>query len=153
MIKVVNGNLLDATENIIGHQVNCQATMASGIAKQIRARYPTVYDKYVEASNKLHPVERLGTCQIVKVDNNKYVANLFGQLYYGREKNVVYTNYIALEAALSQLKGLAETQGLSVALPWRIGCGLANGNWDDIVYPMLHNIFLDYDLTLYKMEE
>ena len=32
MIKVVNGSLLDATEDILCHQVNCQGVMGSGVA-------------------------------------------------------------------------------------------------------------------------
>ncbi|WP_396136111.1 hypothetical protein [Brevibacillus brevis] len=32
-VKIVNGDLLQATEDIIGHQVNCQCVMGSGVAK------------------------------------------------------------------------------------------------------------------------
>ena len=32
MIKVVKGNLLDATEHVIAHQVNYQGKMNSGVA-------------------------------------------------------------------------------------------------------------------------
>ena len=46
MIKVVKGNLLDATEAIIAHQVNCQKKMNSGVAKAIREKYPIVFDIY-----------------------------------------------------------------------------------------------------------
>ena len=46
MIKIVKGNLLDATEDIIAHQVNCMGVMGSGLAKQIRNKYPEVYANY-----------------------------------------------------------------------------------------------------------
>ena len=46
MIKTVNGNILEATEDIICHQVNCQGVMGSGLAKQIRSKWPSVFADY-----------------------------------------------------------------------------------------------------------
>lgn len=46
MIKIVKGDILQASEDIIGHQVNCQGVMGAGLAKQIRNKYPHVYDEY-----------------------------------------------------------------------------------------------------------
>ena len=43
MIHYVKGNLLDSDCDYICHQVNCQGVMGSGIAKQIRERWPEVY--------------------------------------------------------------------------------------------------------------
>lgn len=40
MIKIINDNILNSTENIICHQVNCKGIMESGLAKQIKYRYP-----------------------------------------------------------------------------------------------------------------
>jgi len=53
---------------------------------------------------------------------------LFGQLNYGRQK-VRYTDYDALRASLITLKDEANKQGYTIALPYNIGCGLANGDW------------------------
>ncbi len=48
MLKHTKGNLLDLAEkgefDIIVHGCNCQNTMGSGIAKEIRERYPDAYD-------------------------------------------------------------------------------------------------------------
>jgi O-acetyl-ADP-ribose deacetylase (regulator of RNase III) len=46
MIHYVKGNLLDSNCDYICHQVNCQGVMGSGIARQIRERYPVVYLYY-----------------------------------------------------------------------------------------------------------
>lgn len=46
MIKIIEGNLLEASEDIIGHQVNCQSVMGSGIAKSIRDKYSELYPSY-----------------------------------------------------------------------------------------------------------
>ena len=41
------GDLLDAPVDYICHQVNCQGRMGSGIAKQIKERWPVVYEGYM----------------------------------------------------------------------------------------------------------
>lgn len=150
MIKVVNGDLLDATEDIIGHQVNCQGVMGSGVARLIRNKYPQVYRQYMGYCRFARAESILGHCQIW-YQGNRLVANLFGQLNYGRDKSVVYTDYIALGNALVSLHRIAKSGNKSVALPYNIGCGLANGDWDGVVYPLLEEIFKDYNLTLYKL--
>ena len=47
MLKHAKGNLIDMAEagefDVIVHGCNCQNTMGSGIAKEMRARYPGVY--------------------------------------------------------------------------------------------------------------
>jgi len=45
-IQVIAGSLLEASENIIVHQVNCQGAMGSGIALQLRNKYPLMYLSY-----------------------------------------------------------------------------------------------------------
>ncbi|MFD1905034.1 Appr-1-p processing enzyme family protein [Paenibacillus rhizoplanae] len=90
----------------------------------------------------------LGHCQLVQT-GAKYTANLFGQLNYGRSKTR-YTDYAALEKALATLKTEAKAKGLSVALPYNIGCGLANGEWS-VVERIIGTVFEDYEVTLYKI--
>lgn len=147
-VKVVDGDLLQAQENIIGHQVNCQAVMGSGVAKALKARYPQIYTAYMEFCNGKQPEELLGQLQIVAL-GGKWAANLFGQLNYGRS-NSIYTDYTSLQKALMSLKVYAKEQGLSVALPYQIGCGLANGDWK-VVLPMIEEAFSDYECTLYRV--
>lgn len=150
MIKIVEGDILLAKEEIIGQQVNAQAVMGSGLAKQIRAKYPNVYDEYVEFCELYDNTrQRMGLVNFVEVEEGKYIANLFGQEDYGRNKFITYTNYDSLEMALRFLKSVAKMNNMSVALPYNLGCGLANGNWN-VVYRMIEVIFEDYDVTLYK---
>lgn len=46
MIIYKQGNLLDSGCKVICHQVNCQGVMGSGIAKEIRNRFPTAYTEF-----------------------------------------------------------------------------------------------------------
>ncbi len=45
-IKIIDGDLFSTKSNYICHQVNCQGKMGSGVAKQIRTKFPTVYKWY-----------------------------------------------------------------------------------------------------------
>lgn len=69
---------------------------------------------------------------------------------YGRQK-VRYTDYDALRSALVSLKRLAVDHDRTVALPWMIGCGLANGDWN-VVYKIIEEVFEDYEVSLYKLK-
>ncbi|WP_339304381.1 macro domain-containing protein [Paenibacillus sp. FSL L8-0435] len=150
MIRIIIGDLLNATESIIGHQTNTKGVWGSGIAKAIKQKYPDAYPFYQLACHE-YGDRLLGLCWTTKVNEKRVVANLFGQTTYGRNKSVVYTDYAALKAALESLKIRAKKFGHSVALPYNIGCGLANGDWK-VVYGIIEEVFSDYEVTLYRWE-
>jgi O-acetyl-ADP-ribose deacetylase (regulator of RNase III) len=154
MIKIVNGDILDAKENVIAHQVNCMGVMGGGLAKQIKDKYPEVYDKYKQlCANKPFKEDLLSSALICKTKDGKYIANLFGQYNYG--KNAIQTDYMALKLSL---KGLVREclslhhilEGKSIAIPYNIGCGLGGGDWN-IVYKIIEEVFKDYDVTICKL--
>lgn len=150
MITIVEGNILDAKENVIAQQVNCMGIIGSGLAKQIRNKYPEIFQYYSNFVINNGKLKCLGECQMVLVDNkkNKYVANLFGQYNYGRDKQP--TDYDALSSALIKLKNYCKEFNLSISIPYQLGCGLAGGDWD-IVYGIIEEVFNDYDATIYKL--
>lgn len=149
MINLVKGDILNAKENIISQQVNCCGVMGSGLAKQIRNKYLEVFIEYY-AYCKRHDdmLKMLGVALPVICEDNKIVMNLFGQMYYGTDKQ--YTDYAALECAFRNMKEYAQKNQLSIAIPFQIGCGLAGGNWD-IVYKIIEDVFSDYGVTIYKL--
>jgi O-acetyl-ADP-ribose deacetylase (regulator of RNase III) len=146
-VTIVHGDLLQAKENIIGHQVNCMGVMGSGVAKQIRAQYPKAYEEYRLTARGIEKF-LLGTCQLVKVGEDKYIANLFGQDKYG--KVGVFTEYAALGFSLENLAEISRRRNLSVALPYKIGCDRGGGDWT-VVFNMIEDIFEDTDVVLYKL--
>jgi len=150
-VSIVIGDLFQASESIIGHQVNCQAVMGSGVAKQMKKLYPEVFKEYVRYCRQ-HKDDLLGSCQIVELNQgtHKYVANLFGQQAYGGDGRK-YTNDDALSSALTQLYKFAKANQCSVALPYKIGCDRGGGDWN-IVLGMLNEIFTDVDVSLYKLQ-
>ncbi|ODA08255.1 macro domain-containing protein [Paenibacillus polymyxa] len=148
MIKIIEGNLLNATEDIIGHQTNTKGVWGSGVAKSIKDKYPHTYPTYCAVCSDFGD-RLLGDCWTIRANENKIIANLFGQTNYGRDKNMVYTKYDALKLSLESLEYRAKKFGWSVALPYNIGCGLANGDWN-IVYEIIDEVFRDYEVTLYR---
>ena len=46
MIKHIKRDIFKSGADLICHQVNCQGVMGSGIAKQVREKYPKVYKEY-----------------------------------------------------------------------------------------------------------
>lgn len=137
---------MESNETYICHQVNCQNAMGAGVAKALYEKWPSVKAEYHAFCSKHRtPADLLGVHQLVSVDEDKWVINIFGQLEFGRSKKKVYTDYIALEkafATISQFDG-------SFAFPYGFGCGLANGDWN-IVYGLIEKYFADKDVVLYS---
>lgn len=125
-MQILQGNILDVTEGIICHQVNCKGVFGAGLALQIREKYPVVYQKYIDWYN--HDYWSLGVVQLVTISPALRVCNLAGQYSYGRDKQ--YTNYEALRVGFKALANLAGRDNAKIYIPYKMGCGLAGGNWD-----------------------
>lgn len=126
-IEYFEGSLLASREPVIAHGCNAQGVMKSGIAKDIREAYPTVYDDYrgtYEAQgHKLHLGQVIATRTLERT-----ILNIISQEYYGRNPNVVYVSYDAIEKAILRINEMGYVR---VAFP-KIGAGLANVDWNRI---------------------
>ena len=79
MLHYRNGNLLNASQKVIAHQVNCQGKMGSGAAKAIRDKYPKVYETCLNTcaynlSNGNSPEHLGGEIEFVKINDNREVV-------------------------------------------------------------------------------
>lgn len=45
-IKIIDGDLFTTNAKIICHQVNCQGEMNTGVAQQVREKFPHVFEGY-----------------------------------------------------------------------------------------------------------
>lgn len=131
MIKIITGDLLNATEKYILHQTNCVSNDGSaGIAKLIFDKYPYA-NCYLDRTNFSKP----GTID-VRGDglDQRYIINLHGQVYPGRAKYPLSTlDGLSVREKYfhSGLLRVAKIDNLeSIALPWKVGCGIANGDWN-----------------------
>ena len=167
MVYYVKGNLLDAPVSYICHQVNCQGRMGSGIAKQIRERWPIVYDAYISAYKDredeiLHNCSSfehipnisetlLGYLQKVPVNEEQIVINMFAQQSYGYDGKR-YTSYDAFWACLDGIRN-SVPKGSKIGFPYKIGCGLGGANWQVISAMIIEVLGKDYDVYIYSLEE
>jgi O-acetyl-ADP-ribose deacetylase (regulator of RNase III) len=114
----VSGNLLDSNEQYIVHQCNCITTHSKGLSTQIFRAYPEA-DTYSRNDTR-----KPGTIHVFDK-----VINLYGQKYPGKSRS----HSIAKQRLHWFQKGLFEILELnpvSVAFPFKIGCGLAGGKWE-----------------------
>lgn len=112
----------------IAHQCNCVSTSAAGIAKVIFERYPYA-DCYKDRTEKSIP----GEIQICGDGLEKrFIINMFGQYVPGSIKDTEEDSEIARKKYFHQcLVKISQIPNLeSIAFPYKIGCGLAGGNWD-----------------------
>lgn len=158
MIYYKHGNLLDAEEKYICHQVNCMGAMNSGVAKQIRDKWPQVYENYckkVEA-NSDNPALMLGDIQIVPLYDDyekdiyhKGVINLFSQYKYGYDGQR-YTSYDAFFTCLQQIKRSCAFGDF--AFPYCIGSDRGGASWP-IIEKMIETVFYDRNVYIYYLSE
>ncbi len=154
MLTFLKQDLTTVERGVIAHGVNCQGVMGSGVALALRNKWPAVYTNYrtmVDASSD-EKEKLLGTCSIVAVErtNHLYVANVFSQVNYGRQR-YRYANPEAIRSGLNFVFSFATGIGLPVYMP-KLGCGLGGLSWYSDVepvvaelldkHPNLENVFL-----------
>lgn len=136
MIKTVKGNVLDIERGIIVHSCNAQGVMGSGIALEIKNRFPDVFSEYELLCRCRNSADIIGYTQYVPIDLNKIIVNGIGQDRYGRDGKR-YTNYEAIAEIFEDVNRYAQNYYdlrdilLPICFPL-IGCGLGGGKWEII---------------------
>lgn len=147
-INFYDGDIKEAKERYIVHQVNCQGIMGSGLAKQIKEKWPEVNEAYVRKCLK-QKNELLGTVLPVQTNDGKIICNVFGQYNYGSGKR--QTSYLALFNGLCEVLKNAKSD---VAIPANVGCCRGGANWIK-VFNFIQTISEDfrYDINIYHYDE
>ena len=137
MIKFEQGDILDPKYKIFCHQVNCKGVMGAGLARQIRSKYPEVYKDYELRCQSRH--DNLGSCIFSYTNDNRLCISMFAQNRYGHGEQ--FTDYGAFSNCLKHIKDFATyaLEDFVIAFPYKIGCGLAGGDWN-IIYEMLKEL-------------
>jgi len=150
MIKHVKGDLLDFYErgeiDVLPQVCNCQGVMGSGLALQIKNKYPQAYQAYKKFEEENMGLE-LGTYSYV-YDNfeEKAIVNLHAQQEYGRGRR--HLNYEAFYKCLELVKGLMiGSRFKSIGFALNTGCDRAGGDWR-IVLAMIEVVFEDMDVLI-----
>ena len=147
-IKIVEKDITTSDATLILHQVNCQHAMGSGVAKAIKDKWSIVYDKYMSLKE-----QKLGMVQIVKVEKDKYVCNLFAQDNFGYDGQR-YTSYDALDTCLKQVAEFCQNEMIdTIAIPYYMSCDRGGACWDvvlAIIENVFKNSFVNIELCKYK---
>jgi O-acetyl-ADP-ribose deacetylase (regulator of RNase III) len=165
VVKIVNGNLLDADEKYICQQCNCNTIKPHGLSKAISDRYiwGNPYNtRTKKGNNSTTTPDEPGTVVILENSNNtsdKIILCLMAQWLPG--KPGYYNKYKCYENTyddtyLNRRKWFQECLDIidedneidNIAMPYNIGCGLAGGCWNDYK-EMLENC--KTNITLYKI--
>ena len=142
MIKHIKCDIFESGADVICHQVNCQGVMGSGIAKQVREKYPNVYKEYKDLCDlEFDPKNLLGIAQPVQANNKIIIVNIFAQENFGYDGKC-YTDYDALREGFKTV--YKSNKDDIIAIPYLMGCHRGGGSWD-IVYKMIEEIFGDSD--------
>ena len=131
-MKIIEGDLFEVAKNgLVVHQVNCKGVMGAGFAKQLAIRFPEIEQAYREYCKGKPAQDLLGQLWMtpVKPDGVLTFGHSFSQIGTGSGLQT-YTHVLATN--LYKAKRFGDIHKVPVYVPWRIGCGLAGGDWDVI---------------------
>ena len=154
-----HGNILNCSESVILHQCNCVSTKPVGLANSIFNKYPyaNIYKNRIE---EYYTPKELGLYTpgtIIVSYGHKIIINLFGQLNPGKP-NIIETSNKRQAYFLKGLKDIDawlidHPEIKSIAVPYKIGCGMAGGNWE--TYSSYLQCFADdhpnIDIVIYQL--
>ena len=103
--------------------------MGSGLALQIKNKYPKAYfDYFTKCQSNKNVDDLLGDTAITKINNELYIVNAFIQINYGRYHFWSNENYDAIRNVFNRVNLLAMETNLPVIFPM-IGSGVDGGDW------------------------
>lgn len=146
MIKTIRGDLMEARETYIVHQVDCYGLVWRGVSLQIKNKYPDVYRRYQEYCEDHFRKDLLGKILLVPTDDGKVICNVFGKERFNAGK--IHTDIAALSKALTSLARIVP-RNEPIAMPYMFGCEVGNMSWD-MVYPVIQDVFNKHKVVLYK---
>jgi len=152
------GNVFNSDCTVILHQANCYAVMGSGIAREVKYKYPSAFEADRKFEVPVGSKDRLGKFSYGWGDENQRVIfNLYGQHRYGRDQKYTEEDKLeeAVRGAFEKLNEVREhpTFRIKIGLPMNMGCGLAGGDWT-VVSELLQRAADDYnyDLHIFRLK-
>lgn len=128
------GSMLDLPSGIFVHGCNAQGVMGSGIALQIKEKYPEAFKEYLKTTShksyKTNKAQLLGATPWVELKGGPAIVNAIIQEKYGTD-GAKYVDYDAIYKSFRFVKALADARKLPVHFPM-IGCGRGGGKWEEI---------------------
>lgn len=146
MITIKTGDLLKAEETVIAHQVNCFG-VAGGLAAHVFDKWPYAENDYMQMVHRANPWALLGMAQLTGQQKDGHIiCNLYGQYHPGADYRPE-----ELEKALAILGEQAKAMGWSVALPYKLSCGICGGDWNEVLQ-IIERTMDGVDCVIYQRE-
>lgn len=148
MKNIKFGDILSVEEGIIVHGCNSLGIMGSGIALQIKQKYPMcflAYQKHIQESSRTN-TNVMGTVVPYKVpEKNLIIMNAITQKNFGKDGRK-YVSYESVFEAFKTIVTLANgpIQRMEVHYPL-IGAGLGGGDWS-LISELIDRAFDDYQI-------
>lgn len=146
-MQIIQGNLLDCTEGLTIHGCNAQGVMGSGVAKQLRDKYPQIYPSYVKflAQLKSENIPPLGNTDFIRISRDLSIGSCITQEFYGKDGRK-YVDYDAIDEALI---AVACHNIEIVNIPYGFCSGLGGGNWG-VVQAIIQHRLAHNDVRIYQ---
>lgn len=148
-IKIIEGNLFDSKADIIIHQCNDAGVMGSGIALELKIRYPHVFKSY--RKDYLNGKLKLGYVNFTNATDHQVIANMISQNF--DSSTGCFTKYAALQECLNCVKSYAEShfENPTIALPYYMSCVRGGGNWDTVLR-MVTDTFANFNVEIWRLD-
>lgn len=133
-MKIIEGNLLDLVEqgvfDVIIQGCNTKNVMGSGIARQIKEKYPEVYKADCEANkNGKNYLGNISHARITRDDGTLFlIINAYTQEDFGPPPHR-YASYDAISDCFKLINKTFIKEKTRFGYPM-IGCGLGGANWN-----------------------
>ena len=138
--KDIVTNIFDAKTQVIVNPVNLVGVMGAGLAKEIKIRYPEVFQKYKNACDKGAFQE--GQLQLCK-QSDVWILN-FPTKRHWRDAS----DLDLIEKGLQTFVKTYEQKGItSITFP-KLGCGLGGLDWEKEVAPLMHKYLDDLPIQI-----
>ena len=142
MITEVEGSIFEDIKpyTVIVHQCNAKGWIGAGISKEIRRRWPNVFNEYHNYCSWFkdgHEEEIMGTFVGVKVKPDLIICNAIAQQTVGKATQI--TDYDAWEVLCAKISRQTHRvnkmtgKNWTIHVPYNIGCGLGGGDWDQMM--------------------
>ena len=162
-IKIIKGDMVESYKNneldAYAHQCNCFCRMGRGIAPLLAKANPAV--RTVDNATISGDISKMGTFSLAETGLS-LVYNIYGQYHWSQYKvapnrNTCYPSLrqglFAVMESLHKIQWEQDlTRNMTLGLPL-IGCGLAGGDWEGVVLPMIKDLFDNsgVDVTIFVL--
>lgn len=148
MITYVKGNLFKSPAKVLVNTVNTEGVMGKGIAKEFKAIYPEMFEKYRHFCETKQ--FKVGKLWLYKTPN-KWILNFPTKTTWRKPSELAY-----VEAGLKNFTENYAKHGItSIAFP-PLGCGNGELSWKKQVRPLMEKylklIPIDIFIHLYTPE-